>query len=133
MARVRLRLLCSRPLANYSDISRLMCLPHRMAGEWLDAEVGGGGGAAEGRLRSGAGTVGGSVMGLGALWQAERSVLGLETVLRLAHEVATAAMGPEGGARGEGGGGVAGMKRMHVVPAGQATSRKAWHARDNSN
>lgn len=115
MTGVRLRLLCSRPLANYSDINPLMCLPHRMAGERLHAEVGGGGEAAEGSQRSRGGSVGPGVMGLSALWQAERSVLGLENVLRLAHEVATAAMGHEGGgARRDGD--IAGVNRMHLVP-----------------
>ena len=35
---IRLRLLCSRPLGNYSDINLSMCLPHRMAGEWMGEE-----------------------------------------------------------------------------------------------
>jgi hypothetical protein len=77
---IRLRLLCSRPLGNYSDINLSMCLPHRMAGEWVGEEEPRAEMPQHGRAR----------VGLSQLWQTEKGVKGLETVLRLAHDAAVA-------------------------------------------
>jgi hypothetical protein len=111
-----------------------------MAGEWPGVEAGvefvdataaasvpsqGHAGAGGGESESGSG--GGGRMGLGWAWHAERSVLGVETVLRLAYEVAADDGGGGDGSRGGIGGGDGALgsrapqarRGTHLIAAGK--------------
>ena len=114
LASIRLRLRCSRPLANYSDLDPCACDPQEMAGEW--SEMAGewsestenrhtgatskwrplhaGRGASREQERraevSGASGCAGARMGLSQLWQPEQNIKMLENVFRLSYDVALA-------------------------------------------
>ena len=113
---VRLRLLCSRPLGNYSDVNPRMCVPRKMAGGWGDEDAGD-----EKR---------GGRMGLSSLWQVDRGARGLEAGLRLSHELT----GMQGEGRGCGGalrqsgsasGGGDGEACMHILVVSSRSNEAA--------
>jgi len=113
LASIQLRLRCSRPLANYSDLDPCACDPQQMAGEWSEmaGEWSGstenwptgatskwrplhaGGASREQERRAevrGASGCAGARMGLSQLWQPEQNIKMLENVFRLSYDVSLA-------------------------------------------